>query len=447
MLLNLSLKNVGSLNKSGGLIVIVSLTYLFLAHTVLSGYFQWNLTLMLGIALIPYIFIVRDRNEYSNRFLWMAIFFGLCSLLAPLKTFYFFCWVFAFLFLIESILGKLNLPAPFLLLILSPAFSYLSSIAGIPARLMLTEIVSKFLSLAGYQAEAAGNLIMLNGNEFSIDPGCMGLSMFSNSIILALFILVYFERQRGKIISFAHTAMAICVAVLLNLVANLSRILILVIFNIGPENPLHDLAGIIALLVYVLLPFFWLSSLLYKKYSYAFAAQNKSISKLNLRVFLNILLVCFLIFTGYNLLGKFAQELVPEKCFIPGYSKTVLDNGVVQFENKQALIYVKPALSYYQADHSPMICWTNNGYVFKKISRQLVKGREIYLAKLVKGSDIIYASWWFDNGKTKTISQINWRWLTIKGENDFSVINVNSDNEATLLAETAKLLQGNIFGN
>jgi exosortase N len=447
MLLNLSWKNAGNINKSVWLVLIVSLTYLLLAYTVLSGYFQWNLTLMLGIILIPYIFIVRDRNEYSNRFLWMAIFFGVCSLLVPLKTFYFFCWVFAFLFLIESIVGKLNLPAPFLLLILSPAFSYLSSIAGMPARLMLTEIVSKFLSLAGYQAEAAGNLILLNGNEFSIDPGCMGLSMFSNSIILALFILVYFERKSGKIISFAHTAIAICIAVLLNLAANLSRILILVIFNIGPENPLHDLAGIIALLVYVVLPFFWLSSLLYEKYSYAFAAQNKSISKLSLRFSLNILLGFFLIFTGYNLLGKFAQELVPEKCFIPGYSKTVLDNGVVQFENKQALIYVKPALSYYQADHSPMICWTNNGYVFKKISRQLVKDREVYLAKLVKGSDTIYASWWFDNGKTKTISQVNWRWLTIKGENDFSVINVNSDNEETLLTETGKLLEGNIFGN
>jgi exosortase N len=447
MLLNLSWKNAGNINKSVWLLLIVSLTYLFMAHKVLSGYFQWNLTLMLGIILIPYIFIVRDHDEYSNRFLWMAIFFGLCSLLAPLKTFYFFCWVFTFLFLIESVLGKLNLPAPFLLLILSPAFSYLSSIAGVPARLMLSGIVSKLLSQAGYQAEAAGNLIMLDGNAFSIDPGCMGLSMFSNSIILALFILVYFERRSGKILSFAHTAIALSVAVLLNLIANLSRILILVIFNIAPENPWHDFAGIIALLVYVVLPFYWFSFLLYKKYAYVFVAQNKSIPKFSVRFFLNILLAFFLIFTGYNLVRKFTAELVPEKCFIPGYRKSVLDNGVVQFENKQALIYVKPALSYYQADHSPMICWTNNGYVFKKISKQLVKGREIYMAKLVKGNDTIYASWWFDNGITKTISQIGWRWLTIKGENDFSVINVNSDNEAALLNETGKLLQENIFAN
>jgi len=105
-------------------------------------------------------------------------------------------------------------------------------------------------------AQADGNIILLNGSDFNVEPGCVGLNMLVTGLVMGLFILAHFERQYQRTFNFLQVSAAMLFVLLLSVFSNYIRLLTLVIFYILPENPLHELVGIFCLMVYVLLPFY-----------------------------------------------------------------------------------------------------------------------------------------------------------------------------------------------
>lgn len=140
-----------------------------------------------------------------------------------------------------------------------------------------------------------------------------------------------------------------------------------------------------------------------------------------------------LILTGW----QFRQEqplndAIFADIFIPNYEKSITENGMLKFENEDALIYVKAAVKAFQGSHDPRICWQGSGYEFTKIKKTNIEGIELYKAILTKRTDTLHTAWWFDNGEMKTINEWDWRWTTISGKSGFKLINVTTANEEDL---------------
>jgi exosortase N len=153
----------------------------------------------------------------------------------------------------------------------------------------------------------------------------------------------------------------------------------------------------------------------------------------------NLFLTGAVVFAGCRVSETPFNRLPYRNYSLPGYHREILPTGVIKFEGKQSLVYFKPT-EFYAMGHDPSICWRGSGYQFNAIWQETINGTAIYMGTMNKGKDIIYTSWWFDNGKYRTINQFDWRWKALKGDGEFSLVNVNAANERDLMMETKKLL-------
>jgi exosortase N len=425
----------------------VAAGYVMICIFFLQDYLDYNITIFAGLAFAPYVFIVRDKKSMSFQYFLIALAIIALSFFIKIKTIYFISLVFAVLFLIESIIGKINHLPVVLLILLCPIFPYFSSFIGIPARLKLTELAGELLNLAHFKSTVSGNIIFIKGEEFSVDPACMGLNMMSISFLLAMFVIAYYERNTGKRFSMQITFLTLLLVLPLNILCNLLRILVLVIFRIAPGNPFHDIVGIVCLLIYVVLPYIFLVRIFYRYTSLPKENKTRESAPGTRKIlYMNFILIGLIAFKSSNLKKDIIkQNLLPDICHIDEYNKEIVNNHVIKFKKENALVYVKPVNSFYGAEHTPMICWTGSGYEFKNIHKKTINNTEIYTGKLQKGEDILFTAWWFDNGNYKTIDQLDWRWRVMNGEEEFSLINVNSVNEKDLINEVNKILNKNIF--
>ena len=411
----------------------------------LKDYFPFTISSIFGILLVPFIITIRNPEEKSNRYIFLLLFFLILSYLSPLNTLIYLAWISAILLLIERHFGKTGILSFIYLIIISPIFLYFGNFFGIPARLELTEIAGTILNSINFQNEVAGNLILTENNEFSVDPACMGLNMLTISFILAIAIAVHYEELTYKKLNLFFTALYLTLVVIVNLIGNLIRILLLVLFYIPAENSMHDIIGIICLLLYVLVPLWFITKFFYKKFS---VTHKKPIiiSVKNNLIVINYIAIILMIGIGYYTKSKTKEtNFLPANCSIEGYKKSIASKDVLKFENPTTLIYVKPVNSFYGAEHTPMICWVGSGYSFQQVKKAKINKQELFFGTLTKGKDIIYCSWWFDNGVHKTINQLEWRWNVLKGAKAYSLININSADEKTLHLKTAELLSKNIF--
>ncbi len=412
------------------------LIYLIISIKLLAIYFLWNTDVLLGLALAPYICRVKT-GEFSMRYLLPALLFTITALIFPVKTTLFVALMFAVLLFFENFKGKVSTVLFFLLLLISPLFLYISNAISFPIRIWLSEMVAQILSICGAQAHASGNVIELNGAEFAVDQACAGLHMLSISLIICLFVIAHCQRQTVKQLGFIQVTLLLCLTFVLNIVCNLCRIMLLVLFKIPAGNIFHDITGVICLLVYVILPLLWLSQAYLKK-SVKAERNPRHYQLIRLEPYelrypvIHVALAITLIITLFSL--KTMDELSnkgADAVVLKGYHKQILESGVIKFDNAHALVYLKPT-PFYGPEHNPMICWQGSGYNFASIKTEVVNGREIYSGVLTKGRDKIYSAWWFDNGRMQTINQFKWRWEAAKGGKVFYLVNVNATSEAGL---------------
>ena len=425
---------------------LLLLSYSCITVWLAYHYITFNFTVALGLTVAPYICKV-NKSSLSLQYLAPAILAAVLGLLLPVNSMLFVAILFAVLLLIENSIGKINHVILFLLLLISPMFKYSLGLIELPVRFWLSGMVAAWLNFIGIHASALGNQIVLNKYEFSVDPACAGLNMLAASLIICLFVVGFYERRTQKQLHFLLLLGLLLATAGLNIACNFFRITLLVLFKIMPGTFFHDFVGMFCLVLYVIVPLTYGCKLIFKQ-----SVKSKSINVIavperkTLRYpLLHLSLLAAILFMAFHLSAM--QNSINTKnsdINLNGYCKTKLGDGVLKFENKDALIYLKPT-AFYAPGHDPRICWTGSGYEFKNINRSVIAGVLIYTATLQKGADKIYAAWWFDNGTMKTSDQLNWRWTAARGSGQFYLVNVNTASPRLLQAKVANLLVHNNY--
>ncbi|MES2837016.1 MAG: exosortase N [Bacteroidota bacterium] len=423
--------------------LVLLFAYLITGFFLLKNFIIVDVNVFLGLAITPYV-IDFEKGAYSQKYLVPTVLLLILSFYIQIYTLVFLIVLFGIIYLLESRIGKVSYLFFFLLIILSPIFKFLSNSIGFPIRLWLSEVTGNLLLFTGKKVETIGNIIIIDGFEFSVDPACAGLKMMAISFIISIFLIAYFQNKIKSRISFFQVSIILIFTFILNVICNLFRIISLIIFKILPDNPLHDFVGIVCLLLYVILPLFFVIKLILKfsKYEPSAKPEQNKISRLN--ILYNSIIICSLLFSSFKIQNSNSTTIITNIITIDGFKKEILKTGITKFENNNALIYLKP-LQFYNAEHNPMLCWTGSGYEFSTINKIKISGIDVYTGVMKKGNDKIYTAWWFDNGTTKTISQIEWRWVSAKENSLCYLINVSASSQKNLIIQTENLLKQQII--
>ncbi|TAH01578.1 MAG: exosortase N [Sphingobacteriales bacterium] len=413
--------------------------YILVAIIILKNYFLWDFNVGIALVLAPYICSVQ-KGKFSFRYLLPAIIIAILALVVPVKTLLFLAIIFALLFFLENFSGKLNNVILFLLILVSPIFKFFSSAVGFPIRLWLSKAATNTLTILGFTCTANGNIIHINNFEFSVDQACAGLNMLATSLIICLFIIAFYQKNQSKNLSFLQCVGLILLTVGLNIVSNLLRIVLLILFKIMPENLFHSVVGILCLLVYVVIPLLYIIKYIIKKYGITVNTTIKKTVSYNLRLpILHIVILLIIVVAAYNIENTKKTNIGIDNIKLKGCKQIILENGITKIKTPQTLIYLK-TIQFYAPEHNPMICWKGSGYNFKSIKTETIAGKEIYTSVLTKGNDKIYSAWWFESKNTQTINQFLWRWEAFKNNDQFYLININAANYLTLLTTTEKII-------
>ena len=404
------------------------------------NYLPLNFSLFLGVLFAP--FIIQKVGNRSHRFLVPALVLGGLLCFIQTNSIYYFFALLVLLYMLEAGWGRLNNLPLFLGLVLSYVSQQILNNWSFPIRLQLSAYVGEVIRFLGYQVEVTGNIIILDGMPFSVDPACMGLKMMVTAQLLALVMLGYYERKKQIVFSIKEISAYLVVAMGLTVVANFTRILALVLFHILPENPLHELMGLLALGVYVLLPiYFLLAFLLENRQAYQAQLKIRSVVNLVPAALPKITLIALLAIHGY-----LAKQPIPTitapypMAVLEDFTQSQTENGMLKLENDSTLIYIKPPVQFFQGNHDPRVCWSGSGYEFANIQVEQIGATSIYTAILKHKEDQFYTAWWYDNLQVQTIEEWQWRWDLFQGKQGYYLVNVSSLDRVNLRKQAKALL-------
>lgn len=413
--------------------------YVLLYIFVIPKFLNWDINLWIGLLLAPFI-ANANPNKFSLRYLTPTLIAIVLTFCIPVKTLFFITTIFAMLLLIENTLGKTSEALLFLIFLGSPVFRYLISPVDFPIRLWLTEKTTDLLQTLGIKANAAGNIIEMEKYSFTVDPACAGLNMLVVSLMIGLFLFIHFQKQSGKKLNFGYLLSLLSLTVGLNILSNFFRILLIVIFKIMPDPFLHDLTGMICLVTYVIVPLLVIVKFMCKYFGQPQSTITSGLNFTTLRFpYLHGIIFVILLILAPKLVNADTFSPSNQKVTIKEFRRETLPSGILKFENKDALLYIKPAL-FFVPGHDPKLCWTGSGYTFEQIRKEKMAGVDVFTALLTKGKDRIYAAWWFDDGQTKTIDQLQWRWKSATASRQFYLVNVNATNRNLLTENASRLL-------
>jgi exosortase N len=417
---------------------------------VIQSYFAVDALTGLGILLFPYILIIRQPSKFSLRYGVLLLVLSVLSIWLPVRTLHFGMLTVGLLFIVEAFVGKATVLPLLWLGVLSPFFRYASIVFSFPIRLQLSAWAGSIVSACGLPVEVLGNAVRLGDTEFAVDVACMGLQMTEMALLLALFLVAYYERSLRQHLSLGWLVVIVAGTLVLNTLSNLLRILVLIVFHVLPENPMHDVIGLVCLVVYVMLPLVFVIRWLYR--THRKSVKIVSLEKPKPHHWITRLATGIALLALAIVLTQLIFHQTPKRNFsesgvaqLSGFSKRVTSDGIVQLTSPEMLVYVKPIAAFYVAEHSPLICWRGSGYRFTRVEKQTIHGTEIYTGILQKGSDRIYSAWWFDNGSHRTTDQWDWRWRMLRGEKGFCLVNVNVNREEELKGAVNQLFQQRII--
>ncbi|WP_210490395.1 exosortase N [Rufibacter aurantiacus] len=423
-------------------LLLLGIGYLIIAFVFLRKYLLWNPQWLLGLALLPLVAMPVQKKISPVLLVCLGLTLGLAAF-SQVVTIFFLGYLLALWCTGQHLLGRSGFYALLMLLVASPIFQYVADVWSFPLRLQLTQAAASILSSYGASAEAAGNTLLLNGEEFSVDPACDGLSMLSFSYMMGVYLLAYLHRTTQKPWPYWLAGALLLVLLGLNLGGNLTRILVLVLLRIGPEEMMHGAVGLVCLVLYTLLPFFLLARFINRKMLVQtdVAPDEKEQEISPNKLLWHGALLCCLAGIGVMVQNQSNAISTPAKEEIMGFKLEVLPTGVFQYTNQQALIYMKPIKAFYSTEHHPLICWEGSGYLFRQVAQREVAGQQVFTGILTKGKDRLYTAWWMDNGFHQTITQTDWRWRMAKREPSFKLVNVTTNSEAELITQVKQLLK------
>lgn len=413
----------------GGLFIFATILGIPVWKEYLHGDFLFYVTILLA----PYILYVQQTTVSSSRYAWASIIAAIGHLLLGMNILFLAAYLFFILFLVEWKWGKLNALSMYWMFMLSPLTIFLFGVFSFPIRLELSTLASWIIQFIQPNLNCQGNIIVVNGSEFSVDEACMGLKMVRYSYLAFLVLIAHFEKATNTYLSKPLVVLMLSLGTLFILFANLIRIITVILAKAMPETVAHEAIGIFSWVVYVIFPSFLLIKIMVQKWGKIHPVATPY--KLPLNLVLGLILSCLTLLAigGYQTL---IDDRLPPKANLPiqlkGFSQRTTKDGVVQLKNNEALIYIKPSCPPYRADHSPNICWKGSGYSFSKEQLTTIRTIPVITAQLKKGDDVLHTAWWYDNGKHKTASQIVWRWNALKGIGNYQLINVTVEDPSLL---------------
>ena len=434
--------------------VITLLLGLLVSLPTLRFYAQVNgmwLSYM-AMLLLPLFFYIKTPGDFSLRFgglvgACLVVFYFIPSHLILLFGFYSFSFL-----VVEIFLGKLNKLAFVLMILASPIAYYLFEVFGFPIRLTLTNWAAAILNLFGLGCQSQGNVLEIGNNTFSVDPVCMGLNMVMTSMVGSMIMISFFEKKRQQVFSNTGLGLSLISALSLVVFSNLIRIILIVIFAAEPESFLHEAIGLIALVVGVFIPLYFLLFSISKIFSKPLAKkENKNTVKALFKTTLlpTLLLGLFIANQSHTTIAKEQLDAKAKQVDIESYQKKILNfaggEEVLQYQFEEKLIYIKSQHPYRITNHNPLICWQGSGYEIKNENTLEVGEYQVIFAELVSKKDKYFTAWWFDNGKYKTIGNLDWRWQVLQGAPHFYLINVSAKDFSSLYMEVNYLIEQQLF--
>ena len=422
--------------------------YLLLASYFLRNYLAWqSINCLMGIMAFLVVVQPDTKNKGSRRCAYWVVVFALLSIIIKVKTVLFFAFIAGILLVIEQSFGKVNRLSIILTLFVCPFFQFAINVFGFPIRLWLTGLTGKMLHFIGTDISVQGSVIVYRGQDFLVDTTCMGLKMLVSSLMLSIVILSVYEAKMNKRLSWKGIFGFLSIVVLLNIIANLLRIVLVVQFAIMPNTILHELVGILCFLVYIILPVWIISKYLLRKRPVTFLDSSVSYYRKPISLWLQILFIGLLMLSA--ILVEKRDRLVSQtnslSLNIPGHIVESLPNHTTKLVSSRSLIYLKRMEAFFTPDHNPMICWKGSGFELSEVNAENIRGRNVYVATLRKNSEKLYTAWWFDNGLKQTISQVDFRLDMLKGANNYDLVNVTCSSRDNLYAEIENVFQKEII--
>lgn len=405
------------------------------AIAALPLWYLTTLNCIIGFCLMPFVVHITGKSRWNLFALAVIIVLGILSIVYHHKVFYFLTLAFAIIFLVDFFVGKVSEMVYFLIVFMSPVFYQVSVILGFPVRLILSSWTGAILKAAGMQVEVMGNSIWINGIDFSVDEACMGLNMLVVSLLLSVFIISQHLRKEKRDLRLMVMVIFFSLVFLFTVVSNLLRIILLVVFQLLPNNPWHEVVGLLCLVVYVLIPVYFVSKWMARNAGTSISVSD-SVKLLTVSQFQKILMIVICVFVlccGFAMNPDSKEGSIEHATVAFGQLPVEkMSGGISKIITNDMLLYVKPIPDFFSMEHIPLICWKGSGYEFKGIRKDQSAHFEVYRGKLKKGNNYLYTAWWYYNGANATIDQFTWRTDMLKGANRYCLINITSKDESTL---------------
>lgn len=345
---------------------------------------------------------------------------------------YYLCFIFQ-VYLLFGIAGRrLSLNKVMVLLLASPLFDWCFNIVGFEIRMSISSALNELMQSLGFPSQLNGTELCTRGNCFTIEAACAGLNLFQFGLLYSILLPELQANSLKKKSSFGNLMFSLSIGLFLIICSNFFRILLLILFNIPPENIMHEIVGLVCFIVYVILPLIWInkhfSHLLKEQPESKEAEENKYIISFYL---LTCILMLAFVMTSINSKKTLnpVQEVMPN-----GFANAAkIKNETYAIHNNKEVIYIKPLRTFYTSEHHPELCWRGSGYQLDEV-KACEKGYNCYTGKLSKGNEILYTAWWYTNNKKTTFSQLEWRLDMVTGEPPYWLINITCSKKTELLS-------------
>lgn len=420
------------------------IAFLFYAAILLYAlrlHIMWqSVNVWLGVMALPIVTNVVRLRKGNTRYAWVAILLTLFCIGLPVKTLLYGAVALSVLFTVECFFGKTNLLPLVVLGMMSPMFQYLADIFSFPIRLQLTEMAGKSMQCIGSEIQVKGNMIYYGEHACSVDPACMGLNMLVTALLLQVLLVAIYQKKYGRTGAWWQLFLLLGLVTGFNIVSNLIRIVCLVQLKILPGTVMHEVMGIVCLLVYVVLPAIFITRWVVKRYGIIPGTPTADLpARTWKRVTIHVMLAVLVLMAARAVVqrDRSTAEVAAAVAAVPGYAVQRISNDVIKLQNAQSLVYIKPIEGFYSADHNPMICWRGSGYTFKQVEESSVNGQPVYIALLQNEVDTLYTAWWYDSGVHQTIGQFTWRWNALRHGTNYALINVTATSRLKLEQEIA----------
>lgn len=399
-----------------------------------------------GVALLPFILKIDRSTKGGQLYLGLALLFSLLYL--TLGQYY---WTFAaglsiIYHLINTQYGKLNSFALYTVIFYLPLTRSFFTLFGFHVRILITKWAGWLLSVMNDNVSFNGSRIWVDGSEFTVDVGCMGLRLVITGFILSLLIMRQLAKRKGLEPNRWFVSGFLLVSLLLVIAANFFRILFTIQFRSPAGSWSHELIGLSTLLIFHIIPMY----LLVKKFLPKKSSDQKTSARRSPRFLHDIWLMAILvvlmlakgIFNPNEARFKGNEGLVKT---LDGYELNVSRDGVHKYAKFNSSLIVKPMFPLSFSNHHPLLCWRADG--FEVVGDHLGELGELdcYRAGLMRDGHRLETAWWYvDNDGNRTTSEWEWRWNALTKRKQYYLINLAATNEDELLFNSAQTRNGEL---